>query len=620
VTHPARLLTLLAVLAFAYLLVGSNPPPASAGAIVVETELDDFQANSLCTLRDAILSANLDTDANGDCEQGNAADTIMVPSGTYELDGLMIAGELVLTEDVQIIGAGAGTTLIDGLDEIRVLHVEDNVDATVSGVTLQGGRVGLSGGGIYNEGSLTLSGVIVDDNHATVDGGGIYNEVGATLTVLNTDITNNTALTGGAGIFNLGTLTVDGVDIGQNTADGGGGALRNEGTAALSDILVSGNTAGFGGGIYNGGTLTLSESAIDDNDAIISGGGGIRSDGTTTVDRTSITNNFGDASGGGYWSVNDDMTTITNSTLSGNSALVGDGMQAGGGGMASTVNLENVTISGNAGIGLAIVGGAEDTVNITHATFFANSGANLTTGAAVVNVANTIISNAGASNCSGALTSLGNNLEDREDCAFDDPEDIQNEDPLLGPLQDNGGPTFTHALLQGSPALGAADDALCTPTDQRGVSRPQGDGCDIGAFESGLTAATPTPTPAPTLAPTATPTPSPTLTPTPPPSPVPTPGPGLIWGDHDCSGFADPIDSLLTLRHDAGLGTDTGDCPDFGAAVPASGPALTWGDVDCNGTIDPIDALKLLRHDAGLSVQQEEGCPNIGDGVVVLTP
>jgi CSLREA domain-containing protein len=140
-----------------------------------------------------------------------------------------------------------------------------------------------------------------------------------------------------------------------------------------------------------------------------------------------------------------------------------------------------------------------------------------------------------------------------------------------------------------------------------------------------LPAATPTPTPSPspTATPTATPTPTPTATPTPtgqptPTSePTPTSSPGeFTWGDHNCSGPPpNAVDSLLTLRHDAGLGADTGDCPEFGTALPAGGPQLLWGDVDCDGTIGAVDALKILRFDAGLSVQQEEGCPEIGDEV-----
>jgi hypothetical protein len=72
------------------------------------------------------------------------------------------------------------------------------------------------------------------------------------------------------------------------------------------------------------------------------------------------------------------------------------------------------------------------------------------------------------------------------------------------------------------------------------------------------------------------------------------------------------VDSLLTLRHDAGQPADTSVCPAFGVAVPASGPSHTWGNIDCDGAINPVDALKILRFDAGLSVQQEDGCPQIG--------
>jgi hypothetical protein len=115
-----------------------------------------------------------------------------------------------------------------------------------------------------------------------------------------------------------------------------------------------------------------------------------------------------------------------------------------------------------------------------------------------------------------------------------------------------------------------------------------------------------------TTGPTATPqgqTPKPAPTGTPASEPV-------VWGDNNCSGEADPIDSLLTLRHDAGLSANTGDCPAMGAGVTlVIASSLIWGDADCNGSADPIDSLKLLRFDAGLSVTQEEGCPSIGTNV-----
>ena len=146
--------------------------------------------------------------------------------------------------------------------------------------------------------------------------------------------------------------------------------------------------------------------------------------------------------------------------------------------------------------------------------------------------------------------------------------------------------------------------------------------------------ATPTPTPTPvggtpspptpTPSPTDTPTPTPTATPTPTPSPTAlpateTPAPtALVWGDANRSNSADPVDSLLTLRHDAGLAVNSGDGPKLGETVEVLGasPHL-WGDVDCSGGIDPIDSLKLLRADVGLSVSQGADCPEIGSTVQI---
>jgi hypothetical protein len=94
-----------------------------------------------------------------------------------------------------------------------------------------------------------------------------------------------------------------------------------------------------------------------------------------------------------------------------------------------------------------------------------------------------------------------------------------------------------------------------------------------------------------------------------------------VWGDANCSGGADPVDSLLTLRHDAGLSTNTGNCPAFGTEVDVAFASLhLWGDVDCNDAVTPVDSLKLLRFDAGLSVAQEPDCPPIGSDVQILVP
>jgi hypothetical protein len=100
-----------------------------------------------------------------------------------------------------------------------------------------------------------------------------------------------------------------------------------------------------------------------------------------------------------------------------------------------------------------------------------------------------VIASNSSGNCqdagSGTFVSLGFNLDDDDTCDLTDPTDLPNTDPMLGPLQDNGGATFTHSLLPGSPAINAIPPADCAyDDDQRGVARPQGEGCDIGAFEA----------------------------------------------------------------------------------------------------------------------------------------
>jgi hypothetical protein len=96
---------------------------------------------------------------------------------------------------------------------------------------------------------------------------------------------------------------------------------------------------------------------------------------------------------------------------------------------------------------------------------------------------NTLLANNLPSNCSGTITDASHNLSSDSSCAFTGIGSMNNTDPKLGPLADNGGPTLTMALLPGSPAINAAT-AIGAPTaDQRGVTRPQGPGVDIGAFE-----------------------------------------------------------------------------------------------------------------------------------------
>jgi hypothetical protein len=133
------------------------------------------------------------------------------------------------------------------------------------------------------------------------------------------------------------------------------------------------------------------------------------------------------------------------------------------------------------------------------------------------------------------------------------------------------------------------------------------------------------------LATTPTPTATPTPTPTFPPLECPSPNrvapantcapPVFTWGDNNCSpGPPDPVDSLVTLRFDAGLSTDTGDCPDMDQELDSNDVDNgRWGDIDCSGEVNPVDSLKLLRFDAGLEVTQNGECPELGSQIAILS-
>ncbi len=176
-------------------------------------------------------------------------------------------------------------------------------------------------------------------------------------------------------------------------------------------------------------------------------------------------------------------------------------------------------------------------------------------------------------------------------------------------------------------SIGGEGQPDVQPWDTCGVNHAYNDpafaysGCDLTTTTPSATP-TSSPSPTPTASPSPTDTPGPTASPTPSPSPTATPlALTFVWGDVNCSGESDLIDSLALLRFDSGLpvGQLPG-CPAMGHAVtPASAP-FTWGDVDCSGGINPVDALKVLRSDAGLAVSKAPGCPEIGSGLPVVVP
>ena len=495
---PRFALAIVLALLVALAVGGGRPAQAADFTVTKTADTADGTCDADCSLREAIIAANALA----------GPDTITLPADTYTLtivgtgENAAADGDLDVTDDLTITGAGAATTIIDGNGGVtneRVFHIDPavaGITADISGVTVRNGKSATFGGGIRNTGDLTLNNVTVSGNTATIYGGGISN-IGS-LALTDSTVSGNTIIGPGGGIDNRGSgslLTLTNVTVsGNKAATAGGGIYNGDGSLALTDSTVSGNTAGNSGGVYNLGSATLTNVTVSGNDAIEAGG--IYNTGSVTLLDVTVSGNSATA-GGGIINDGDGKLEIANSTVSGNTAATS------GGGIANTgtTSLANATVSGNS---------ATDGSGI------------LNIDAGLVALKNTIVAaNTTGPDCGGdtPINSAGHNLDSDGTCGLAAAGDLPSTDPQLGPLADNGGPTQTHALLAGSPAIDAGDGAFCSSVtllaaDQRGVARPvdgDGDGtavCDIGAYEF-------QPPPEPT--PTATPTPAPAATPTPTP-------------------------------------------------------------------------------------------------------
>lgn len=421
--------------------------------ITIVTSAADNGAN---TLRAALLTAS-SNGANGDVirfSSSLAGQTITLTTGELPVSPAPL-------DPLAIEGLGAGSLTISGSNTSRIFNVTATSSVMISGLTLTDGNSGAgnSGGCILN------------------------NTASDTLTINNCMVSGNTSDTSGGGISNGGALTINYSTISENTAGG---------------------ISGIGGGIASSGSLGIESSTITGNSANLDGGG-LHNTGATRINNSTFAGNMAMISGGGIENSGISMF-ITNSTLAGNTATVGGGAIDIFSGNAV---IENSTISGNTvdtngvGSGGGINNNGNGTLIISSSTICDNSV--IGDGGGIYNgplgtvslqstiVANNVVTNGFGTELFGQYSASFSLIERRLGATFRETVPGSNRygiDPLLGPLAENGGPTLTHALLPGSPAINRGANLgifVFSPKpvfDQRGLGFVRAVGrADIGAFE-----------------------------------------------------------------------------------------------------------------------------------------
>ncbi len=396
-----------------------------------------------------------------DAQNGGTAVTI-IGSPTVVMQNMIIQNGMVAN------GNGGGIRLNGGNLTLT------NVTLGGNDVTGNGTSTGL-GGGLYiaSSGSeVQLTDDVIIQMGTAVSGGAIYNN--GTLTADNLELVLNYA-TNGAGIYNNGTAILDGqTSIRQNgstdsqTTQSGGGIYNTaSATSALLNLDITSNKAQNGAGIYNLGSLQVINANVGSDNIAALAGGGLYNNGTTTLINSTVVQNEADTGAGIY---NEDTLTVNNSTLSRNTGPDNQ-YNANGPGLynqSGAAVLNNVTI------------------HLTNGTsIFANGG--------TVDVGNTIISSASEPACGGggAFTSNGYNLANDQSCTFlTAAGDLQDLDPQLNSITPPGDGSTYHSPKLTSPVIDAGNPAnpgssgmACLASDQRGLARPQSTRCDIGAVE-----------------------------------------------------------------------------------------------------------------------------------------
>jgi hypothetical protein len=500
--------------------------PVLASTLVVSNTND----NGLGSLRAALSSA-----ASGDT----------IAFG-FNFGTIKLVTPLTLTKNVSVNGPNTGFVIISGENSSRVLTINAGIAVTISWIAIQNGSSVL-GGCVLNGGTLTLAHSSVSAcKIGNQLGGGITVLPTGTLNLNNTTVTNNFAGPWDYSLQMGGTAIVKSPELGVGGGIFNYLGIVNLTNSVISQNFTFGPTAGStqgggGGGIFNfGGTVNLNNSSVSENASSV--GAGIENDfGTLTIFDSTIANNLAAGTGGGIENETNGTLSLSNSTVWHNGALSSDSAvlldlgtppnNSGGGnqcpgpgciprvlGSISLKSQQNRDASGSAIPGAvdraatgvvatlapAAAGGGIKNVGmaaVSNATISANySGGGMSNYDGSLVTKNSLFANNTQGNCSvgtfssGSIASAGHNLSDDATCSsfFVQPGDQNGISAGLDPtgLQSNGGSTQTAAILVSSPGVNAVPVSSCSDvngiriaTDQRGVVRPQGAACDIGAFE-----------------------------------------------------------------------------------------------------------------------------------------
>ncbi|MEH2128073.1 DUF4347 domain-containing protein [Nostoc sp.] len=445
----------------AYEVQSTSLPPVNTDTVVTNT--NDSGAGSL---RQAILNANATA----------GADTItfagMFTDATPDIITLT-SGKLTITDDVTILGTGALNLTISGNKLLGVFEISGTgTDTSIDSLKIANANDGFGSIFLNNNASLSLTNSIVSDNTGSV--GGIFNR--GSLSLTNTTVSGNSGLSLGGGVFNTGNFSLINSTISGNRADSYGGGILNTGSLSLTGSTVSSNylpsefspdrggpsssfiVDTYGGGIFNTGDLSITNSTVSHSRATY--GGGIFNKGTFILNNSTVSSNSAYKEGNGI--SNEGTLTLTNSTITKNYIQSYSGFGSDG------------FFDAYAGQGRSVFNDPDGTVIVGNTIIAGNFGFQ--------------------GDVFGTFTDLGNNLiGDRTGGTGFTISTLLGTsanpiDPKLSPLQNNGGATFTNALIGDSPAINAGSNTLILAgitTDQRGAGfdRISEGTVDIGALE-----------------------------------------------------------------------------------------------------------------------------------------